>query len=293
MAAKSKKEQHNHGHSTTIARLDDGTVQMTFTIPQDLLKSEMDQTALKLGETTTVPGFRKGKAPLSSLISHISKDKLTEKTLQQLLPHIFGHAVDEHKLKPITYPKFELLKTDEGEDWEIRAITAEFPKIDLGNYKELVKGELAASAIWTPEKGDAKKPKELTREEKEQKVLTMLVEKINVVIPQMLLQDEVEHRLSQLLARLEKLGISLETYLASIKKTPVQMREEYEAEAKHTLKLEFILAKISQDEKMTVEQKEFDEFVAQSGMTPTEEQHQFITSILLKRKAIDSLVNLV
>jgi FKBP-type peptidyl-prolyl cis-trans isomerase (trigger factor) len=283
--------------SSTIARSDDGTVQITFTIPYKTIESQREKVALEMGKDITVPGFRKGNAPLAKLIDHIPDNSLLEKTLSGILPNLIGEVVDKNKLKPVIYPRFELIKANEGEDWEVRATTAEIPEFTLGNYEKVVKDNARPKTVWTPGK-DSKQPP--IKEEKEQKVITALVENIKVTIPKILIDDEVNARLSKLLERLEKLGLTLENYIASINKTAETLRSEYEKQAKTSLALDLILSKISAEEKITVSDEELNQAInagsadgnlAEQLKNP--ERRRMVEEILKKRKTLEKLTSYI
>jgi len=274
---------------STFARTDDGTIQITITIPWTKIESERKHVALEMGQNVQVPGFRKGKAPIDRIMKQIPSDQLIEHTLSHLLPELVTEAIKEHKVSPAIYPRFELVKAQEGEDWQIRAVTAEIPEIKLGDYKKTVSGELAAASIT----------KELSKEEKEQKALEALVNNVEVIIPQIIVDEEVNARLSQLLNRIEKLGLTLESYISSIGKSIEQLREEYKLQAIQALKLDFILSSIGEQEKVEVPEKEVDEFINAAQASPeaakqleTPEQKSGIRAMLRKRKVIDSLASL-
>ena len=162
--------------------------------------------------------------------------------------------------------------------------------VDLGDYRS----ELTPKIITN--KGE----KEQTREVKEQRAIEILLKTAKVAVPKVLLDEEVNGRLAGLLERIEKLGLSLDSYLASIKKSSEQLRAEYLAQAETTLKLEFILIEIANKEKVSVEEKEIDEFIKAAEANPeykgkfnTEDQRRTIASIIRKRKTLDFLVSLL
>src|SRR3990167_8982792 len=168
---------------SVIARSDDGTIQITFTIPYSDINKVQEEVAQEIGKDIEVPGFRKGMAPISKIIDHVSKQSLLEKTLSKILPRLVTDAINEHKITPALYPKFELVKAVEGEDWQIRAVTCELPKIELADYKKEISGAARSKSLWTPGKGNEKDKKEPTREEKEQDVIKALLDKTEIKIP--------------------------------------------------------------------------------------------------------------
>ncbi len=291
--AGTKKQQ-----TVSLAREEDGTIQLTFTIIRNEVEKKLAEVASDMGQKMEVPGFRKGKAPLERIMNQIPREQLIEQGLRDILPKYFSDAVKKYKLKPAMYPKFELISAEEGKDWQIRAITCEIPEIKLNDYKKEVQGVLAAQNIWTPKEGDKDK-KELTQEEKEQLVLKTLLDKTNVTIPHVLIDEEVDAKLANLLNRLETLGLSLENYLTSIKKNPQTLRDEYATQAKETLQLELLLDHIAQKEAIEITDQEVEDFIKAAQGDPNfgktlskDQQKNAIRSILRKRGVLAKLSSL-
>lgn len=287
--------------TSVIAREDDGNVQITFTIPFPLVKRAQDETIAEMAKDMEVPGFRKGNAPLSKVAEKISQNALIEHSLSHLLPRALADAVNENKLKIAIYPKFELVSAKEGEAWQIKGTTCELPSIELGEYKKAIQGASRTSGIWTPGKGAPEKPKEPSKEEKEQAVIKALLESVKIKIPKILIEEEVSNRLSNLLSRLEKLGLALESYLASIGKSIDSIRAEYEAQAKDAIALDLILTKIAEAEGLKVGEGEIDAALNMSTATTSpkvedkedlESRKRMIESILKRRQALDFLIAL-
>lgn len=292
MAAKKKTTQPKV-ETSPIAKGSDGTVQITLTLPWSEVSHEMEHAIAHIAESKEIPGFRKGKAPISEVKKRVSREETLEHALGHMLPHFFGEAVKKHNLIPITYPKFEIISTEENQDWQIRAIIAEMPEINLGDYKKEISAASTISSLKNKEQ------KDLTREEKEQMAINTLLEEIVFEAPQMLIDEEVENRLSQLLSRLEKLGVSIESYLASTQKTFESLREEYISQAKTAIKLELILSKLIDEEKIEASDDEIMTFIKAAGDEKLEEELSKpesklrIATIIKKRKVIDNLVSLI
>lgn len=294
------KTQQTEKVNSTIARSDDGTIQITFTIPYKQIEKYKAEAVKELAGNIEIPGFRRGKAPPDKLIDQIPQNTLIEKTLSKILPRLVADVINQHKIKPAIYPKFELVKATENEAWQIRAVTCEIPDVNLGKYKKAVAGAARSKRIWTPEKGSKEKPKEPSREEKEQEVIKILLETIKVRVPNILVEGEVNSRLARLLERLEKLGLTLEGYLSSIRKDSQAIRKEYGEQARNTLALDIILNEIAESENIKVDDKQVDAAVAAGSATSklaerlnTPEQRRIIESILRRRLALDSLISLL
>lgn len=283
----------------TVAKESDGTIQITFTISKEIAAENQSKALDELGKDIEVPGFRKGNAPSQKVKENVSREKLIEKTLSLILPKMLSDALSTEGIKPSVYPKFELVSANENENWQVRALMCEVLPFDLGDYKDKLKGLIAASAIWTPGKPQKdEKDQKISRQEKEQKIIELLLKEINPVVPKVLVNEEVDSRLSQLLARIEKLGLTLEGYLSSIGKTPQLIRDEYIKQSEEAIKVELILEKIATNEKLEIKDSEIEEAIKASSTDPKiqsnlQSQKLMIKTILLRRKALDFLLRLL
>lgn len=284
--------------TSVLARETDGNIQITFTIPFALVKKAQEETIAEMAKDIEVQGFRKGMAPLNKVAEKIPQNTLIEHSLSHILPRALAESINENKLRIAIYPKFELISAKDGEDWQIRGITCELPEINLGDYKKAITGSTRARNIIVPGKEPAK---ELTKEEKEQTVIKALLDSVKVTIPKILIEEEVASRLSNLLGRLEKLGLALESYLASIGKTVDGIRTEYEAQSKDAISLDLILSKIAETEGLKVSEAEIDSALNMSTSSTNskvenkedlESRKRLIESILKRRQALDHLISL-
>lgn len=282
--------------TSVIAREDNGNIQITFTIPNAIVKATEDETVKEFAKDAEIPGFRKGMAPLSKVAEKISQNQLIEHSLSHILPKALAETVTENKLKIAVYPKFELISAKEGEDWQIRGVTCELPEITLGDYKTVVGGALRAESIIVPGTNN-----EISAEKKEQAVVKALLSTIKVTIPQILIDDEADSRLSNLLSRLEKLGLALESYLASIGKKPEDLRADYARQAREAITLDLALTKIAAEEDIKIDPKEIDSAMGMNqainqpqDQTPEdlEQRRRLVESILKRRAALDFLIKL-
>ena len=194
-----------------------------------------------------------------------------------MLPQAFTEAVTEYKFTPAIYPKYDAIKitscknVSNDTEWQIRAVTCEIEKIVLPK--------------------DFKK--HLKHDDKDQNVLIKsLLETVKIDLPKMLIQEEVNARLSQVLDRIEKLGLTLEGYLKSVGKTPEILRAEYEIQAKDAISMELILNQVANEEKIEVAEAEVDEFIKTTGedvKKVEKDQRDILRRVILRRKALENL----
>jgi len=294
-----KTGSHTREVFSSLAKSDDGTIQITFTIPYKEIEAAEEKALAEIGKNTEVPGFRKGKAPNNKLKQHIPENTLLERTLSRILPKLTTELIKKHKIKPAIYPKFELISAKLNEDWQIRAITCEIPKFEIGDYKKIVKSSLNAKQIWTPDKGKVDESKKPSKEEIEQSVLKTLLESIQITIPKVLIDQEATSKLSQLLERIEKLGLTLDSYLSSINKTAENLRKEYEDQSRQAIVIDLILSEVANKENIKIDKTQIDAAIKASSADPnlakkldTPEQRRVIESILRRRATLDFFTSL-
>ncbi len=221
--------------TTSLSRLDNGTLELTLTVPWPDLEKAYEEAVTEAVATSEVKGFRKGKAPRKLVEEKLDRNNTLSHAIQHLLPKIYAEAVKEHSLKPILYPQIRIEKGVEGQDWVFVATTCEAPVPTLPDYKKLFK-----------------------KEQKLEEKLDLLIKDTKVVVPDLLVQEEANHRLSSLVENLTQLGMTTDQYLATKKLTVDQLRAQMAQEAKSSLNLEFALMEIQKQEKLADRQKTLD-----------------------------------
>lgn len=241
-------------------------MKFSLTFTQDQITPVKKQALEKIAASVTLKGFRPGKAPLDMVEQSVSQEKIIEEAINLIVPDAYSTYIKDHQLKPITQPRIALKKMVTDGDWEFEVEIAEKPEVKLNNYKDAIKGELAKSSIWTPDKEIQTKtddPKQ--KQDEESKRITMvfdtLLKTAEVEISELLIDEEVNRSLSRLLEQINKLGLTIDQYLASIGKKPEELRKEYSQTATDNLKLEFILDAVASDEKIQATDKEVEEIL--------------------------------
>jgi len=275
------------------------TVELIVDIPKQEIKNAYQKAFLSLQKELTLPGFRKGSVPKELAEKNIKKEKVYEKLIADLIPKIYEEIIKKENLTPLSLPKIELLKAKEEEDWQIKIILAQKPTVDLKNLKQIVqkvKAEQKKEDIWVP--GKTQKEKE-NQEVKNQKLLNLilnaLLKEISCEISDLLIEEELNHRLASLLDDIKKIGLTVDAYLKSKNLTVEQLKEQYRKEIEETYKLEFILLAIADKENITVEKQDLEKIfvnLSPEERKKAEENSYFYASILRKQKTLDFLINL-
>lgn len=276
------------------------TFEITIIIAWKEINQAREKTIEKIGETLEIKGFRKGKSPKNLILEKVGPQKITEEALNLIVPDKYSKAVLKLGLHPIATPKIELVSAKENQDWTIKFTSCEAPDVNLGTYKQDLSKIKSAPEIWKPgDKSDEKNKKsELEqKEEKLQKAVNFLLENIKVDVSDLLLEQEVNHKLSQLLEQTQKLGITIDQYLSSTGKTLDSLKQEYQKTAARNLAFEFILQKISETEGIQITPEEIEKAV--SGAKNDEEKKEleskkyFLAGLLRQQKTLDFLADLL
>lgn len=216
-----------------IVRQASGTIEISLSLSWPKIQAEYEKQVQSAVANAELPGFRKGKAPRNLVEPKLDKSHLYSHAVQDLLPQAYAEVVKKYDLKPILYPRIQITQGDEGKDWQFVATTCEAPEVTLENYKDELK-KVAAE------------PKDTVLSRKVEKLLEIA----KVEIPEMLVDEEVNHRLGSLADNLTKLGLTTENYLQTKKLTAETLKAQLAEESAHDLRVEFILSFIQKSEKL-------------------------------------------
>src|SRR5579863_10685640 len=133
--------------------------ELELEIPAEEVTKKIESVAKEFARIANVPGFRRGKAPVSLIRRKFAED-IKGEVLQSLVPERVENAVREQKLTPVSQPQVDKLDFNEGQPLKFRAVFEVLPEFELGNYKGL-DIEMPATQV-TDE--DVKKAIEKTRE---------------------------------------------------------------------------------------------------------------------------------
>jgi len=277
------------------------TFEILAIIPWPEIKSKETKAVAEAGETMEIKGFRKGKAPTVRVAAALGQNKILKLTLEKIIPEAYQKALSQFGLQPVLSPKIELMSSKEKEDWQIKFTSCETPEVKLGNYRQQLKGLKSADSIWTPDKGNqppnstnSKQPE--NKDRKMDKILQWLLDNIKVEISDLLVETEINRKLSALLEQTQKLGITVEQYLLSTGKTAESLRGEYKSQVVKSLSLQFILEAIAEEEKIAVNPQDIEKIISEAKNEEErkvmERQKYLLASLLRQQKTLDFLANL-
>ena len=110
--------------------------ELELEIPAEEVSKKMESVAKDFARLAMIPGFRKGKAPVSLIRRRFAED-IKGEVLQSLVPEVVEKALAEQKLSPVTQPKVEKLDFNEGQPVKFRAVFEVMPEFELSSYQGL------------------------------------------------------------------------------------------------------------------------------------------------------------
>lgn len=119
-------------------KTDKNKVTFTITIPADEVTKAMKEAALRISETTNIPGFRPGKADYETIKNRVGDMKILEEATEGLVREAFMKALVEEKLDTVGQPFFTMNKIAPDNDMEFAVEVALMPKVQkLADYNKL------------------------------------------------------------------------------------------------------------------------------------------------------------
>lgn len=122
---------------TTVKRLSDTNVCLTITLGADELNAAEQVALTKMARDLKVPGFRKGKVPVSVAAKHVNPMALQEQVLDNALSKAVAEAFMNEKLQALERPSVEVKKFVPNQEVEFTAEATVVPPVKLGDYKKL------------------------------------------------------------------------------------------------------------------------------------------------------------
>jgi len=170
------------------------------------------------------------------------------KTLQEKVPPADETpATDEDVQKALsTLQESKKVKKEDGSE--------ELPELNDAFAQSFGADTVEAFKIQILESLSAEKARH-TKDARRNKIVDMLLEKSSVTVPAIFIESELDKIVYQMRQDITRMGLTFEAYLGHSKKTEEQVREEFKDQATKRAKLQLVLNKIAQEEKVEVEEQ--------------------------------------
>ncbi|MBR3720895.1 MAG: trigger factor [Clostridia bacterium] len=110
-------------------------LKLTFNVPAETFDEGMKKVYSKTAKYFNIPGFRKGKAPMSFVEKTYGSEIFYEDTFNEIVPEIFEKEIEENKLEVVSKPEIDIVQIGKGKELIFTAVVQTKPEVKLGKYK--------------------------------------------------------------------------------------------------------------------------------------------------------------
>lgn len=269
---------------TEVKKIDSTKRELNIEVSGEIVKNKFEDIFKKISQQAKVPGFRPGHVPRDILEKHYSGTAHQE-VIKELIPDIYGQAVQQEGLDVIDLPEITEVKLD-GHNLSFRATVETSPEIELKNYKNLKLGYKKAVVSAEELKrslGAMKESKKIDnlddkfarslgypnlaelenavqaqllvqkqnqeRQRIENEIVEQLTKELDFKIPQSMIKRQLEELLRQAKLDLALKGVPRE----KITEEEKALSQELEPRAKDQVKVYLILSAIARKENIKID----------------------------------------
>lgn len=285
----------------TTEKLKKSALKLDITVEVEKVKKAYEDVLEEKVKTTKIEGFREGKAPKNMVEEKIGPSNLYGEVINLLLQTTYIQAISEQRINPMSNPRIEIKEFDLEKDFVYTAEIAIQPEVKVGEIKKDLEKRLKErnEQLKKDNEEKIKKGEELKIDHAHlniNDVLELLIEKSDVEIADVLIDEEANRLLNQFLQQIKTIGLSLEDYLKAQQTTIEKIQEDYKKSAENNLKAEFILSQMVKDKNIEIPESEIDDAFSAAGVSGVESRRQdpmeraYVKSILSKNKLITNLL---
>lgn len=121
--------------SANIIKKEKNIVSIEFTVSREEFDKAIDKAYLKLRNSITIQGFRKGKAPKHMIEKKYGKNVFYDDAIDIALYDAYPEVIKELDLNPINRPQIDVKEIEDDKDLVFTAEIEVMPEVELGQYK--------------------------------------------------------------------------------------------------------------------------------------------------------------
>lgn len=114
--------------------LEDRQAKLVVTVDQERVDQALKDAARRISRQVNIPGFRKGKAPYSIIVSHFGEGAIMEEALDPLGQAVYKDALEESEVEPYAPG---VLSDMQFEPMIMTFTVPLRPEVDLGDYRDI------------------------------------------------------------------------------------------------------------------------------------------------------------
>ena len=123
--------------ATTFEKLSSNKVKLSFVVPAEKFDEGIQTAYRKMVKKVSIPGFRKGKAPMKVIENYYGASVFYEDAFDAIFPEIYQEALNEHNVQVVDRPELDVEQIGKGQELKFTVEVFVRPDVTLGEYKNL------------------------------------------------------------------------------------------------------------------------------------------------------------
>jgi len=123
--------------ATTFEKLSSNKVKLGFVVEAAKFEEGIKIAYKKNVKNISIPGFRKGKAPMQVIENYYGAGVFYEDAFDAIFPEIYQAAIIEHGINPVDRPELDVEQIGKGQELKFTVEVFVKPDVELGQYKGL------------------------------------------------------------------------------------------------------------------------------------------------------------
>jgi trigger factor len=120
-----------------MEKIEANLVKIEVRVEAEKFNAALKKAYNKNKQNFNVQGFRKGKVPMAMVKKFYGIEVLFEDAINFAIDETYGKALDENNIRPVDYPKVNVVEVGEDKDLVYTAEVTVYPEVELGEYKGL------------------------------------------------------------------------------------------------------------------------------------------------------------
>ena len=123
--------------TTTFEKLSSNKVKLGFVVEPEKFSEGLKTAYNKMKGRVSIPGFRRGKAPMKVIENYYGEGVFYEDALDAIFPEIYEAGLKEHDVDPVDRPEITVDQIGRGKELKFTVEVFVCPDVKLGDYTHL------------------------------------------------------------------------------------------------------------------------------------------------------------
>ena len=120
-----------------VEKIENNVVKLEIRVEAEKFNEALTKAYNKNKGRYNIPGFRKGKVPMNMVKKFYGVEVFYDDAVNFAIDASYGEALNAENIRPVDYPKVDIVELGEGKDFVYTATVTTYPEVELGEYKGL------------------------------------------------------------------------------------------------------------------------------------------------------------